>query len=176
MTDAEHQQYRDKKTAAKQALMAEGLDCRVTHCLLSAGIHSKEDARSFGVAALAEIPNLGPKSLARVKQWMGVANESNPPKNTGRFGAGNPGKPKGATNKVTREFKATVQKLLEDNADNVGTWLVQVAEGHGEQKADPAKALELLSKLAEYAAPKLNRTEHVGDAEKPVRLAFSWEK
>lgn len=98
------------------------------------------------------------------------------PKNTGRFGPGNPGKPKGATNKVTREFKATVQRLLEDNADNVGRWLIQVAEGDGENKPDPAKALDLLSKLAEYAAPKLNRTEVSGDQEKPVKVTFSWEQ
>lgn len=169
MADAEHQQYLNKRNAAKQALMAEGLDCRVTHCLLCAGIHSKEDARSFGVTALAEIPNLGPKSLARVKQWMGVANESNPPKNTGRFGAGNPGKPKGATNKITREFRETVRKLLEDNAENVGTWITQVAEGSGDNKADPAKALDLLAKLAEFAAPKLSRTEHTGKDGGPMQ-------
>lgn len=97
-----------------------------------------------------------------------MTTKSHNPKNTGQFGPGNPGKPKGATNKVTREFKATVQKLLEENADNVGAWLSQVAEGHGENKADPAKALDLLSKLAEYAAPKLNRTEHVGEGGGPV--------
>jgi hypothetical protein len=30
-------------------------------------------------------------------------------------------------------------------------------------KPDPAKALDNLAKLAEFAAPKLARTEHVGD-------------
>ena len=30
-------------------------------------------------------------------------------------------------------------------------WITQVAEGHGENKADPAKALDLLAKLAEFA-------------------------
>ena len=95
---------------------------------------------------------------------------SDEPKNTGRFAKGNPGKPKGATNKVTREFKATVQKLLEDNEANVGKWLRQVAEGEGDVKPDPAKALDLLAKLAEYAAPKLNRTEHAGDGGGPVKF------
>jgi len=51
---------------------------------------------------------------------------------------------------------------LDDTADNVGLWLQQVAEGHGEVKADPGKALDLVAKLAEYAAPKLNRTELTG--------------
>lgn len=176
-SDAEARAYLEKHRAAKKALLADGLDCRVVHCLLGASIHSKEEAVAAGLDVIAAIPNLGPKSLARVADWMGVDQDAKrKPKNTGQFGPGNPGKPKGATNKVTREFKATVQKLLEDNADNVGAWLVQVATGHGENKADPAKALDLLSKLAEFAAPKLGRVEHVGNKEQPVRLAFSWEK
>lgn len=72
------------------------------------------------------------------------------------------GRIKGTPNKVNREFRETVRKLLDDNADNVGTWITQVAEGHGENKADPAKALDLLAKLAEFAAPKLGRVEHTG--------------
>jgi hypothetical protein len=73
-----------------------------------------------------------------------------------------PGRPPGTPNKATREFRETVKKLLEDNGENVGKWLAQVAEGHGEVKAAPEKALDLLAKLAEFAAPKLNRTEHTG--------------
>lgn len=83
------------------------------------------------------------------------------PTGAAAMGAG-PGRPKGVPNKVTTEFRETVRKLLEDNADNVGVWITQVAEGSGENKADPAKALDLLAKLAEFAAPKLSRTEHTG--------------
>ena len=74
------------------------------------------------------------------------------------------GRKKGTQNKVTREFRETVTRLLEDNADNVGTWLRQVADGVPDQdvKPDPGKALDLLSKLAEYAAPKLARNELTG--------------
>ena len=81
------------------------------------------------------------------------------------------GRPKGVTNKATAEFRETVRRLLDDNADNVGRWLTLVAEGDGSDNSrpDPAKALDLLSRLAEYAAPKLNRTEVVGDADKPVQ-------
>lgn len=87
------------------------------------------------------------------------------------MGAG-PGRPKGSTNKITREFRETVRLLLESNAENVGRWLTQVAEGDGSErgKPDPAKALDLLAKLAEFAAPKLTRTEHVGDGGGPVRV------
>jgi len=78
------------------------------------------------------------------------------------------GRVAGTPNKATVEFRETVTALLSDNAANVALWLSQVAEGHGDTKADPAKALDLMAKLAEYAAPKLNRTEHTGAGGGPV--------
>lgn len=88
------------------------------------------------------------------------------------------GRPKGAPNKVTVEFRETVRALLEDNAENVSRWLNLVAEGDGTEDGnpDPGKALDLLAKLAEYAAPKLARTEHVGDQKNPVRHVFTWKQ
>ena len=62
-------------------------------------------------------------------------------------------------NKATVEFRETVKALLEKNADNVAIWLEQVAKGVGGKEPAPDKALDLLAKLAEYAAPKLARTE-----------------
>lgn len=81
------------------------------------------------------------------------------------------GRKAGTPNKATVEFRQTVQALLDDNRENVKTWLKQVAEGDKklDMKADPAKALDLLAKLAEYAAPKLNRTEHTGEGGGPVK-------
>lgn len=78
------------------------------------------------------------------------------------------GSRKGVPNKATKEFRETVTALLSDNAPNVGLWLAQVADGHGDSKPDPGRALDLLAKLAEYAAPKLNRTEHTGEGGGPV--------
>lgn len=87
------------------------------------------------------------------------------------------GRKKGTPNKQTAEFRETVRKLLEDNSENVGRWLATVAEGDGTDsgKPDPAKALDLLCKLAEYAAPKLNRTEHVGDGGGPVETVTTFK-
>ena len=85
------------------------------------------------------------------------------------------GRPAGSVNKATKTFRDTVNALLESNSENVATWLQQVADGIPEVMdangkvatkgipAAPEKALDLLAKLAEYAAPKLARTEHVGD-------------
>ena len=95
-------------------------------------------------------------------------------KTDGRFsGEPGPGRPKGVPNKINVEFRETVRKLLEDNSANVGIWLEQVASGVGGKSPAPDKALDLLAKLAEYAAPKLTRTEHVGDGGGPVRVIAS---
>jgi hypothetical protein len=73
------------------------------------------------------------------------------------------GRQAGTVNKATKEFRDTVTKVLEMNAENVAIWLAQVANGHGDTKPAPDKALDLMAKLAEFAAPKLARTEHAGE-------------
>jgi hypothetical protein len=74
------------------------------------------------------------------------------------------GRVKGTPNKATKAFRETVQRLLEDNSDNISIWLTQVAS------EDPGKALDLISRLAEFAAPKLARTEVVGADGGPVQI------
>ena len=88
------------------------------------------------------------------------------------------GRPKGAVNRVTSEFRETVKCLLEDNADNVSKWLTLVAEGDEvkEIRPDPYKALDMLAKLAEYATPKLSRTELTGSDNKPIEISVTWAK
>lgn len=91
--------------------------------------------------------------------------EKRKPPNAGK------GRAKGVPNKVTTEFRETVRKLLEDNSANVGVWLEHVATGGlNPEKADPGKALDLLAKLAEFAAPKLGRVELTGEGGGPVRF------
>lgn len=74
------------------------------------------------------------------------------------------GRQKGVPNKATTAFRETIQRLLESNSENVSLWLKQVAA------EDPAKALDLVSKLAEYASPKLARTEVSGTDGQPLQI------
>jgi len=96
----------------------------------------------------------------------------------------NSGRKKGVQNKVTREFKTIVQDLIDENADNVRLWLERVANGvpgeyqtnqEGQREtvrfpiaADPARAVDLIGRLAEYVAPKLTRTEVTGPGGQPL--------
>lgn len=80
------------------------------------------------------------------------------------------GRAPGVPNKVTREFRETVKALLESNSENVAVWLSQVANGVGGKEPAPEKALDLLAKLAEYAAPKLSRQEVTGPGGGAVQL------
>ena len=82
------------------------------------------------------------------------------PKGLPKTGGRRPGSP----NKVTVEFREAVTRLLDENADNMRFWLQQVAA------TDPDKALDKLCRLAEFAAPKLARTEIYGDPEKPLAI------
>lgn len=63
----------------------------------------------------------------------------NAPKNTTKFGKGNPGKPKGAVNKVTKELKEMILQALE-NKGGV-SYLEQQAE------ANPNAFLTLIGKV-----------------------------
>jgi hypothetical protein len=80
------------------------------------------------------------------------------------------GRPPGSVNKATKTFRETVSAMLEGNAENVQKWLETVAYGDGDQvKPDPKGALTLMAQLAEYATPKLARTEMVGDPDNPMQ-------
>lgn len=80
------------------------------------------------------------------------------------------GRTKGTPNKATKTFRETITKLLSDNSANVGVWLERVSED------DPAKALDLLAKLAEYAAPKLSKVEQTAEVTVTHGYAFQIER
>jgi hypothetical protein len=74
-------------------------------------------------------------------------------KNVGCAGRPGPGRPRGVPNQVTRDTREAFRLLVEDNADRLQGWLDRVGT------KNPAKAAEILVKLAEFIVPRLARTE-----------------
>jgi len=77
------------------------------------------------------------------------------------------GRKKGSQNKTTREIRESFQMFVEGNADQFQTWIERVAE------KNPAKAIELVSNLAEYVLPKLSRTEVKSEVEQSIKIDFT---
>jgi len=80
----------------------------------------------------------------------------------GRFTEGNSGKPKGAVNKTSNKIREAFQKLIEDNLENMTTWLTEVAAD------DPKAALDIMTKLGEYTTPKLARVENKHEVDEGI--------
>ena len=80
----------------------------------------------------------------------------------GRFAEGNSGRPSGTPNKVTNKIREAFQQLIEDNLENMTTWLMQVAAD------DPKAALDIMAKLGEYTTPKLARVETKHEVEEGI--------
>ena len=68
------------------------------------------------------------------------------------------GRQKGTPNKATAAVRDAFTAFLEANAEKVQALFDRVAA------RDPAKALDLLARLAEFVIPKLARTDITGDA------------
>ena len=79
--------------------------------------------------------------------------------NKGQFKPGDPraGRRVGCANKATATARNAISSFIEGKAAEVETLWTQVAE------KDPAKALELYAKLAEFILPKLSRSTVDGD-------------
>jgi hypothetical protein len=97
---------------------------------------------------------------------------------TGNKGAG---RPAGSPNKATFEARQAIGAFVDGNAHRLTDWLDRVADGVKvtEMTEDgpvdkyivppnPAKAFDMFQSVVEYHVPKLARTEHVGDDNKPL--------
>ncbi len=67
------------------------------------------------------------------------------------------GRAKGTPNKVTKDAKAAFQAVYEGNLEHLERWLHQTAE------TDPAKAADLLLRMARHFLPVLASTQHSGE-------------
>ena len=67
------------------------------------------------------------------------------------------GKPKGALNHTTKDIKEAYRLLVENNLDNMQTWITKIAA------KNPERAINIIISLSEYIVPKLARTELSGN-------------
>jgi hypothetical protein len=69
----------------------------------------------------------------------------------GKFEKGNPGKPKGAKNKVNSQMRDLIQQLFDDNFERIQEDL---------EVLEAKDRLKFLSDLLPYLLPKLQSTTH----------------
>jgi len=86
------------------------------------------------------------------------------------------GRPKGSQNKSSGMVRDAIAAFADGNAHKLQQWLDDVAAGVGGNRPDPGKAADLYLRAIEYHIPKLARTEHIGDSDKPIELKVSWAK
>ncbi len=79
--------------------------------------------------------------------------------------SGNPnGRPPGSSNKATVEARKAISIFVEGNIGRLQGWLDKIAE------KDPKQAYDCFMSVVEYHIPKLARTEHAGDKDKPIAI------
>jgi hypothetical protein len=83
--------------------------------------------------------------------------------------SGNPsGRPKGSQNEVASEIKQAFAQLLQNNVPQLEEWINRVGE------RDPAKALEIYTKISERFVPQLSRQEITGAEGKDLFQSVSF--
>ena len=86
--------------------------------------------------------------------------------------AGSGGSRKGIPNKSTATAREAIARFVDGNTDRLQGWLDEIA---ADEKQGPREAFRCLMDVMEYHVPKLARTVHEGDPDKPVRLVFGWK-
>lgn len=93
------------------------------------------------------------------------------------------GRKRGTPNQTTRDFREIVQRIIDENAENLGRWIAEVAEGKPAQIIDadpstgrpagvvpgvepnPARAIALVAALAQFVAAKQTRQADEGSVQ-----------
>jgi hypothetical protein len=73
------------------------------------------------------------------------------------------GRPPGSVNQRTKDIRQAFKEVIEANTENFKEWVRRVAA------TDPARAADLMIRMAEYIIPKLERVEHTGEGGGPIR-------
>lgn len=91
------------------------------------------------------------------------------------------GRQAGTANRATLDARRAIADFVDGNAHRLEEWLDAVASGIKEfdfetqehkyvVPPNPAKAFDMFQSVVEYHVPKLQRTELVGDKEKPLEV------
>jgi hypothetical protein len=83
------------------------------------------------------------------------------------------GRQAGTPNKATGAARQAFATFVDNNADKLQAWLDDIANN---EKLGPKVAFDCLMQVAEFHVPKLARTEHIGNEEKPIRYVVTWKK
>jgi hypothetical protein len=90
------------------------------------------------------------------------------------------GRQLGTPNKATLNAREAIAAFVDDNAHKLLEWLDAMAndlkddDGKILRAGDPKGAFQSYMSVIEYHIPKLARTEHAGDAEKPIVHTVKW--
>jgi hypothetical protein len=82
----------------------------------------------------------------------------------GTFGKGNPGKPKGAVQKVSVKVKESIFNFLEANIDKIQADF---------DKLKPRERLQFVADILPYATPKLSATQVDADINAGITIRFA---
>lgn len=81
------------------------------------------------------------------------------------------GRVAGVANKSTSRAREAIAAFVDGNVDKLNGWLDEIYATNG-----PKDAYNCMTSLIEYHIPKQARTEHTGDAEKPIVHTVKWSE
>jgi hypothetical protein len=84
----------------------------------------------------------------------------------GRFGVGNPGKPKGAVSNASAKVKQRVVDFLEANTEKIQESF---------DKLKPVEQLRFISDILPYAVPKLSSIQSENETNVSGGITISWQ-
>lgn len=84
----------------------------------------------------------------------------------GRFGVGNPGKPKGAASNASAKVKNAVIDFLERNTENIQETF---------DKLKPHEKMRFISDILSYATPKLSSVQSENETNIKGGITIRWE-
>lgn len=85
----------------------------------------------------------------------------------GRFGHGNPGKPKGAASNASAKVKSAVIDFLERNTENIQETF---------DKLKPSDKLRFIADILPYATPKLSSIQSENETNISGGITISWQE